>query len=124
MIPHLFILEGKLLVRGQHYGWWLSPTEHPGCPTPRRGLLPLLVGTFCVGRGWSGELFVEETGMFEVDLVGTAHHFLAEVQRESSWKVPSLLMAPALENSLRPSIKFCSRWLSLAKHFCSGGLSL
>ena len=32
-----------------------------------------------------------------------------------------LLMAPALENSPRPSTKFCSCWLSLAKHFCSMG---
>lgn len=36
---------------------------------------PFCVASFCVGRGWSGELFVEETGMFEVDLVVIAHHF-------------------------------------------------
>lgn len=47
---------------------------------------------------------------------------LAEVQREVFFMEGTvLLMAPALENSLRPSIKFCSRRLSLAKHFCSGG---
>lgn len=58
--------------------------------------------------------------MFEVDLVGTAHHFLAEVQRGLYGRYRSA-DGPCSRESLPPSIKFCSRWLSLAKHFCSGG---
>ena len=46
----------------------------------------------------------------------------AEVHREAFFMESTiLLMAPALENSPRPSTKFCSCWLSLAKHFCSMG---
>lgn len=44
----------------------------------------------------------------------------AEIQREAFFmECTILLMAPTLENSLQPSTKFCSCWLSLARHFSS-----
>ena len=55
-----------------------EPNRTPRVSDPQGGgggSCPFWLAPFCVGRGLSGELFVEETGMFEVDLVGTAHHF-------------------------------------------------